>query len=339
MKRNYESNTTCTLSIAALLVASVVCASGRVAAQPAEPDADTSPSVGARAIAIVRGAIDSDNPVLRSNAVELAAMIPGEAMPIVRKGLRDDNEAVRYAAAVTAGRLNLKYLAPTMRALLKDEHASVRAAALYALHRMGEDVDITPLAEMLMGRDVRLRAHVATILGLIGDRSAIPLLQQAAQRPMPKTTSANQEAVVRTQFAEAMAKLGDEGALEALRSGAFSPFGEVRVLSVMAMGAVGDQRMATAVGQFVDGPPVELQIAAAGTLARLGDERGRAVVLGKAQSPDPVIRSQAAWALGWFSDAATEAKIGAMLNDEHPQVRIHAAASALRRTGRRAPRN
>jgi len=286
-----------------------------------------------RSVNILIDASVSDIALLRANALEGLHPVPQRALPLTSRLIDDPNPGVRYAAVVTAGMLKFDSLVPMIRPLLKDDNTSVRAAAIYALNAIGESVDLTPLAGMLERRDPKLRSNVAQLLGMLDDPSAIPMLRRAATLPMPRA-SASDLAVVRIQVAEAMAKLGDDKALDALRAGAFSQFDEVRVLSVIAMGAVGDRRMEVALEKLASSPPVELQLAAAGSLARLGNTEYLDAVLTAADHENMIVRGQAAMTLSYFNDETSLKKLAGMLDDPQAVVRVSAAAAILKRTGK-----
>jgi HEAT repeat protein len=304
-----------------------------------------------RAIEVLVEAANGPDAALRSNAVEALQVDPSRALPVVHKGLSDENPGVRFAAAVTVGMLRFQQLSSALEPLLEDANASVKAAALYALHVLGAEVDITPLADMLASQDPSLRGNVALLLGLMGNESAVPMLKRAGRQSMPRASEA-QKAVVRVQIAEAVARLGDNSSLDALRASAFSQYHEVKVLAITAMGAVGDRSMEVALVNLLSDPGVpqprktdeqtaaalqrlraELQLAAAGALARLGNMRGMDVAIRLSGADDPAIRAQAAWVMGWMRDDATGQRLASLLSDPVPHVRVPAAAAVLRRTG------
>jgi len=292
-------------------------------------------TLGGKALGVVLRMSRDRDAMLRANAIEAIQPMPDRAGPLVQRGLEDDRAVVRYAASVTAGMLELKSMREALRPLLRDASPSVRAASLYALHRLGAEVDITPLAGLLRSKDGRVRANVALLLGLIGEESAAPMLKAAAEAPLPKADAVD-AAVVRCQIAEAIVRLGDDSELNTLRAGAYNTFGEVRVVSISAMGAVKDRRMIPALKQFLkDEPqkePPEVKLAAAASLARMRDYAGRSTVLALSEHSDPRVRSQAAWAMGWFTGGRSEARLGALLEDETPTVRIAAASAVIRRS-------
>ena len=313
-----------------------VCLSSFTLAQPGTPAAPSPPlnpvALRQRAVEVLVRAAVGENPALRSNAIEGMMSVPERALPVTQRGLSDRNPGVRFAAVVAAAMQRLKSLVPAIEPLLHDADASVRAAALYGLHTLGRKVDITPMADMLQSQDPRLRANVALLLGLMGDETAAPMLRRAAASPMPRVSAA-QVAVVRIQIAEAIAKLGADDALDALRAGAFSQFDEVRVLAVTALGAVGDRRSEIMLEQLLRDPPVELQLATAAALARMGSAKGREAALKHAAAENPVLRGQVAWSLGWFDDPATLAILERLMGDSDAMVRVAAAAAVVRRGG------
>lgn len=286
-----------------------------------------------RAVAQIFASIESSDGFIRANAIEAAQYAPEHVLTLVRRGLGDRSEAVRFAALMVIGKLRLADVAPAARNLVHDPSASVRAAALFALKRTGQRVDLSPLAGMLVSQEPKVRANAAMILGLLEDPSAIPMLKDLARYPLHKA-SAVQEALVRLQFTEAILRLGDHSVLDAMRAYAcYSQFDEVRVLGISMVGELGDRALEPAIEQLLNNSPLEVQIAAAGTLARLGREHGLAVVLRGSESASAPVRAQAAMTLAHFRDPQALARLTALLDDPSEQVRIAAAAAILRRPG------
>lgn len=277
----------------------------------------------------------SPHAMLRANAIEAAQPMKDRVRPIAQLALEDGNPGVRFAALATIGKLRLTDLAPAVARHLDDRSPSVRAAALFAQRVCGANNDISPMAAMISSQDVGLRGNVALLLGMMGDRSAAPMVKDLARTPLKKS-SAVQVAIVNIQVAEALVKLGDDEALDAIRSGAYSQFDEVRVLSVQMMGRMGDRRMERALVEFLKTPPVELQLAAAESLMRLGHKDGLRIALESSASALPTVRSQAALTLGLFSEAEAAEALGRLLKDESEAVRLAAAAAVI--NGPVAPR-
>jgi HEAT repeat protein len=304
--------------------------------QPAQQETDPAKIIAAarpRAVELVLVSARSDDPFRRANAMEAAQHAGERATPLVQLGMQDPHPAVRFAALVAVGSLKLEPLSASARRLLDDPSQSVRAAAMFALRRCGQKVDITPMAAMLVSQNPALRGNVAMLLGRLGDPSAVPLLLESAKAPMPRV-SAVREAIVRLQVAEAVLRLGDDSALDALRAAAYSPFDEVRVLAIQVMGRLHDERMTRAIEELLAKPPAEVQLAAAEALARMGKPDGKATTLNACGSTLPVVRAQAAMTVALFRDdaAAARALVG-LLADADEQVRLAAAAAILEVSG------
>ena len=137
------------------------------------------------------------------------------ATPQLELGLEDDVVPVRFSALVTIGSVEIRSLVPLVNRVLKQDGVDphVWAAAFFALHRCGQRVDLTLLARMLRSNDAGMRGNAAMLLGMMGDRSAVPMLKELGRAPLPATTSHVRGVIARIQVAEARARLGDESAI------------------------------------------------------------------------------------------------------------------------------
>jgi len=289
-------------------------------------------SVHAQSIEQIIACSQDDDPFMRANAIEASQYLPDRVVPLVQLALEDSHEAVRFAALATVGRRRLTVVAPVARTYLSDPSRSVRAAAIFALAKCGQAVDRTPLAAMLADPDLGVRGNAAMLVGMMDDPTAVPMLKDMAKAPMQRIGPAK-AAIVRLQFAEAIARLGDDSNLSAIRAGAYSKIGEVRVLAVTMMGELNDQAMAPAIAVMLSEPPMELQVAAAATLAKFGDPSGLRVVMLASHSALALQRHQAALALGYFDAPGAVRVLTRLLNDEDRRVRLSAAAAICRRLG------
>lgn len=282
-----------------------------------------------RAIDQVLESARCDDPYLRANALETAKNLPDRVVPLVHLGLEDEAAVVRFTALATVGKLRLAEVAVSTRGLLADDDFSVRAAAMFAMRQCGLPVDITPMAQMLASNEPNLRSNVAMLLGFMGDASAVPMLKEMANRPLPRATDLR-AALVRIQIAEAILKLGDNSSLDAVRAGAYSTYDEVRVLAVSIMGDIGDRRMIEAVRDVLHTPPLQVQVAAAVSLAKIGWPQGLGVLIEAADSIVPMVRSQAAMGLAWYRHEADAVRaMTRLMEDKEEAVRLSAAAAVL----------
>ena len=190
------------------------------------------------------------------------------------------------------------------------------------------------------------------LLGLMGDRSAVPLLRRAAHVRLP-TESGLESALARIQIAEAAVKLGDDRALDSLRAGMWSQYGEVRLLAISALGAVNDRQMSAHLRNLVRDPQIKvdpnatsnlkaaarrqsklLGLIAAAALAKMRSDLGLARALKGIDDSDPMVRKEAASCLGWIHNDRSLAALGKLLKDPAVAVRVQAAASVLRQMER-----
>ncbi|MEL7087647.1 MAG: HEAT repeat domain-containing protein [Planctomycetota bacterium] len=304
-----------------------------VAAGPATTPAAAGPIQDAepRAVQVLLDASRSDRALLRMNAIEGAKAMPDRALPMVQLALDDPNPAVRFAALVTAGRLQLEGVGRRAQRMSADPEQPdyVRAAAIFAAHRTGHKADLGRLAEMMYHPDLRQRSNAALLFGLTEDPSVIPVLKDAAQQPMWRAEPLQRE-LVRIQIAEALLNLGEEDSLKAIQGAAYSSDDEVRVLAVIMLGRAGDRSMRGNLTNFLAKDPVELRLAAAEALARIGSGEGLPVMLESAEMPRPTVRAQAAFALGQLADnPRAAAALLQLLDDADPVVRVAAAAAVL----------
>lgn len=284
-----------------------------------------------KAVQTLLDASRSDQALLRMNAIEATKAMPGRALPMVQLALDDPNPAVRFAALVTAGRLQLDGVGRRAQAISNDPEQPdyVQAAAIFAAHRCGQEADLGRMAEMLYHPDLRQRSNAAMLFGLSEDPSVIPVLKDAAQQPMWRAEPLQRE-LVRLQITEALLNLGEEESLKALQGAAYSSDDEVRVMAVLMLGRAGDRSMRGNLTTFLAKDPVELRLAAAEALARIGSSEGLPVMLEAAAMEQSTVRGQAAFALGQLTqNEQAAAALLKLLDDPDPAVRIAAAAAVL----------
>lgn len=309
----------------------------------------------------------SKDPFLRANAIEAIGTVPDRARPMAQLALKDPHPAVRFAAATTVGRLKLDGMGPAIREAVKDADPSVRAAALFAATQLNLGLDVSELASLLGSDDPGVRANTAMLLGLMKDTGARAMMREIGERPLPRNVPTGRQSLYRIQLAEAMVQLGDEGALEAIRAGAYSSFDEVRILSVQAMGRLRDRRMEPALVRIQNDGPIQLRLAAAQALAQMGAPVNTGMVLKAAaygheqamtdaqemakrggepqdrayvdrlvsdgnmrQDVAGAVRAQAAFVLGLLDNPQTAAKLVSMLDDPAESTRLATAAAVLR---------
>lgn len=294
-----------------------------------------------RALALLVNAANSGLPEERANAIEALQVSPGRLYPLLDNALADPNVAVRTIAAMTVGRARIEAAANKVRPLLSDSAGQSRAAAMFALKRCGENVDLTPMAALLGDPDLRVRAHAAFLLGELGEASAIGLLRDAARRS-PGKASGSQIRISDLQIAEARIKLGDEGPLQEVRAALFPAKPEDLEATALACQIVGQVKDQASVNRLIvltaaqddskQFMPGEIRLGAAAALARMGQRQGSYIAdQYRTNSRDP-LRAQAAFVYGETGLVENLPVLEQMTSDSSPQVRVAAAAAIVKIT-------
>jgi len=272
------------LALAGLVAAPAALAQGRATEGGADEVRFLLLQSKPKAYAVVEATAGHQSARVRMAGLEAAQHAPDAALDLARGGMVDENPAVRFAALVTIGKLELDRLADAALDLTRDENPSVRAAAIFAAKRCGKDVDLSPLGAMLASSDPTTRANAAMLIGQLGDGQAFEMLRDMAGRPMPRV-STSERAWVRLQFAEAMIRLNpdDIEVLSSIRAAMFSTHDDVRVLAMQVLGEVGDRAVVDGLSAVIERDnPVQAKIAAARALAQMGDSRGTKTIVAAA---------------------------------------------------------
>ncbi len=292
-----------------------------------------------RAIALVVEATQSDSPLLRANGIEALQPVPTRVEPIARAALTDANFGVRYTAVMTIAELKLCESAPLVRPLLADREPVVVGAAILALERCGADPDPSPLAALLFSSVPRERSIGAVLLGEMGDPSAIPMLK-AAVKVGDGVGLPVEHRLLQIQIAEAMARLGDTDALQAVRAALYPGSDEEYEAAVLAAQILGEMKDRAAVRELVTrideradqnySTPPELRLAAAGALAKMGYRDGAYVAEQYSGSEFAPQRAQAAYVFGETVGPEGLGRLELMMDDQDPQVQLAAAAAIIK---------
>lgn len=285
----------------------------------------------------------SQDPSIRANATECALLAPARLEPLVAAGLKDDNLGVRSISAVVAGKARIRTLTPALRPLLSDPSPYVRASAIFGLRRCGEEVDPTPLSTILLEDPaVKVRAHVAYLVGEMGDKSAVGMLRAAARRPMPRTAE-SEIRLFQLQIAEALVKLGEESQIHSIRAALYPSRLEELEATALAVQIIGtlkdqgakDQLMYLSGKQDKDGSlmPAEIRLGIASSMAQLGNRNGAFIAQEFWNNPSPVLRGQTAMVFGYIARPEGLVYLERLIADPNENVKVAAAAGILRTLG------
>jgi len=302
---------------------------------PIEPVADTV-ALESAAIDELESAATSDVAQLRANAIEALHEAPERIAEYARLGLADENRGVRFVAAMTVGKLRLESVASLAEPLLLDESESVQAAAIYALHRCGRDVDLNPLARMLRSNSPEVRGNVALVLGELGNSSAAPMIEQAMGRGM-ELAAPSRARIVDIQLAEALVRLGKVDHVQSVRATLFLPPDqqEITALACLVLGRLQDEGARGGLMRLIDADgaqkrPAEVRLAAAMALAQIGEQVPSGIAYEYVENTRPEVRHQAAMTLGEIGSLDSLPVLRGMMADANPLVRVAAAGAILR---------
>lgn len=297
-----------------------------------------------QSIGVIEKESTGSDPLLRANAVEAAGYSPARLRSVIDRGLDDPNLGVRSVAAGTAGRAKLKGVAQRLHGLESDSSPYVRASAIGALARMGEQVDQSPLAMMLLtDPSPKIRSHAAFTVGEIGNRSALGMLKEAAGAKMERASSGEVK-LMQLQIAEAMVKLGDDAQLQPIRAALYPSRPDELEAAALAVQILGQVRDKAAMGQLMHMAgyrdqagqplPAEIRLAVSSALAKMGEKRGGFIADEFRTSSSAPLRAQAAATYGDIGNGESLARLKELLNDGDSLVRVAAAGAVLKSVGR-----
>jgi HEAT repeat protein len=304
---------------------------------PAPREALESPAY-VKAVAYLQTQSRSPDPIVRANCIEALQLSRDPRVTgIIEQGLRDEQWVVRFAAAMAAGKRKARVTLPALETMAgNDPNGSVRVAAIYALKRMDRPQRMSDLAATLGAQDPSVRANTAFVLGLLGDASAVPLLD--AHRN-------DADVRVRTEVTSALARLGDPVAQQVVVGWAVNRFAEDQYAAMTVCGDLPPNVAESPLLLGLDPVPPKLsadadpavvrdlttrrQLVAARSLAKLRNGTGAKIALDNLQNANPNLRSLALMALGDMLTFAQVPGIEPYLEDPDEGVRRAAAAAIL----------
>ena len=294
-----------------------------------------------KALSLLANTAQAGSPEERANALESLVQTPARLSGVAEIALQDQNVGVRAVAALAIGKAKLANLAPRVRPLLNDDNAFARGAAIFALKRCGQSVDVSPLAGLLFDPNPRIRAHAAYILGELGDKSAIGPLRDAHKESAARANAAEVK-LSDLQIAEARIKLGDETALSDIRSALYPAKPEdveAAVLAIQIIGQVKDTGSTNRLieltaakdpsGQELAG---EVRMAAASSLAKLGQPQGSYIAREFFRGGRETLRAQAANLFGETQRPENLQMVSQLMDDPDGRVRVAAASAVVKIT-------
>lgn len=207
-------------------------------------------------------------------------------------------------------------MSPGLANELNNPDAGVRASVAKVLGLLGDKTAVKPLLDHLADPDLLAGDRVAEALGRLGDPSAGPFLMQAL--------NSDQEAV-RARAAFALGLLKDEAAVDALSQHLRTDQGMVANRAAEALANIGTAAALKAlVAPLADSELTPARHAAMTGLEKAGQLAAQPLIAGL-QSGDPAFRSNAAEMLGYIKPADAVQPLASALKDSDPAVRTQAA--------------
>jgi len=265
------------------------------------------------------------------------------------KLVQDPASSVRAAAVQALGQLHGASVVNELVRLLRDADATVRSRAARSLDELGwipEDETarkahilasgnlervaelgtdgIQPLVELMDSGTPEQQLAAVKALSQISD-SRIPGLMQVA---LTKSS-----VMVRFAGLEALEKLGDPSAFEAVQRLFKDTASNIRAAAVVTAVSCGGQRAVPLVVGMLRDASWEVRLEAVKALGRLGDATAAEGLCRALQDSDHDVRESAALALGRLGDARTIQPLVLALMDQQSFVRT-AAHNALFRIDR-----
>lgn len=226
-------------------------------------------SFRAEAIDFLQRSAYSDEPVVRMQAIEaMQEIAPREGLPYIEGNIDNGYAGVSFAALMAVGTLREASVVERIRTRAEDADPSVKIAALFAMHQLGDHKRTGELSELLMKhRDARVRANAALAIGRLKEPGSARVLHAALKR--------EQKDAVKMQILEALALLGDSDGIERLRFYGYSAVPDQSALALMLLANAGANEAEELFRyrlDFADQPEIKLQ--AARGLGRLGHDDG-----------------------------------------------------------------
>ena len=232
------------------------------------------------------------------------------------------NAKVRMVAVAVLGARRRGDLAGLFRQRQRDDDPAVRLAAAFGLAMAGDASQVTALRDALASPDVTLRRTACWLLGLMGNSSALGLLELKLADP---------DALAVLRAAEAMDRLGSDAGLERARRLSEHRSHEIRRVAVRLLGRGGSatdvprlERMAQS-QVFLD-----VKFAAIAGLARLGDFKRVGLLVEMLAAPEQETRVLAARELGETGYEPAVEPLGRLLGKGDLLERTSAAGSIVR---------
>jgi HEAT repeat protein len=280
------------------------------------------PSLQTAARAELNAALASKDRLIRAHAVEAAQNTVGAKEPAIYLSALDDTAAlVRFAGAMSVGRLQIGQAKPQLLQMVNDTDPLVRVAVRFALHRLGDTTLSKELEVTAHDLEWQTRCETARVLGLLGEPTAVRVL-----KPMLR----DREDSVRLQAADSLWRLGNQDGLRTLVSASASGYPDDQGIALLGLAGPKDHRVLGHLRAALTADYPEVCLVAARAMGECGSDAGYPIAVEAAKSKDPGQRYRAAVAFGAIGRSDSQAYLSELLKDKDSQdVRVAAAQALL----------
>jgi HEAT repeat protein len=315
--------------------------------------ADEEDQLRLAAVQFLKESAFSDEPVIRMHAIEaLQEVAPVEGLPCIEANIENGYAGVSFAALMALGTLRQAEFLERIRIRAESSDPNVVIAALFAMHRMGDQKRTSELADFLFNNeDARVRANAAVAIGRLGEPKSAKILRRALDKEAKISP--------KLQILEALAAFGDRNAIDRLIAFAYDPRPDVVAIALQCLANANcDKAEMLYVSRLQSSVYPESRLQAARGLGRLGRDDGLDVALAylrfnspeTGRSNDPpeqqIARVRALAALALEAIGSPQAlgplKDAFFTPDQAADVRLTVARAAIKiidRRGRRPSTN
>ncbi|NQV28438.1 MAG: HEAT repeat domain-containing protein [Rhodopirellula sp.] len=215
-----------------------------------------------KAVAILSALLPGADVVLQKAIAEALCQINSPEASETLARLLDADDLSVVVKALSGLRMNsVPSVLPTLVQLSGHPNQQVRRHAVDALVPTGDASVFNILEQRLLNdSSAEVRTAAARGLGRVGNRNAIPCLEQALQ----------DESAVRSTAIQALSVLGDDSVIPALLVSLKDPVPEVRYHAVSGLGKLQATNAARAIRGMLDDPDEMVRLGAEKTLESLG---------------------------------------------------------------------
>lgn len=240
----------------------------------------------ARARKVLFDICEAGSPALRCNGLETMALMAADAelTSRIRMSLEHPSVAVRFAAAVATGDIQDYSAKFHLEQLLRDKDPSIKMAAAYALEKMGDKRFGTWYDQILKSKDAQLCSQACLLIGKLGKtklrHDSVDKLRQVLRKQ-------EQDAMVKLQAAEALARLGDQEVLNNLLVYANSGYASDRLLAISGLVWLKNPTVRTMLTVLADDEHIEVRLTAIRVLGSRAEAGHLEVVRDNVYYQDP----------------------------------------------------